>query len=313
MNTQLLIDAVVQQTVVFIAHLATAGGVRAPLVHVANQMFLELSRELGNQGVSKKVIADMFGMALRTYHRRVRELEASRTDSGRTLWEAVLGYLREREPVAAQELSQRFRNDDPEILSGVLNDLVGSGLVYRTGRGDAALYRAAPESDLGLGDEQRASAAYEYLTWLTVYRHGPLDLATVARLSRLDAVGCEKALERLASAGRVRIEQGTSGTRYVSGEFAVQLGTSRGWEAAVLDHFQAMVTAISSKILTGRARSSEQDVVGVRREVEDLRVRVDAHNAGAAPGPRAKRVVYYMGQYVRDDESRDVAAGMPED
>jgi hypothetical protein len=71
MNTQGLIDAVVQQTMVFIAHLATAGGLRTPLVGVADQVFMELTRELQNQGVRKKVIADMFGMALRTYHRRV--------------------------------------------------------------------------------------------------------------------------------------------------------------------------------------------------------------------------------------------------
>ena len=73
MNAYLLINAVVQQTMVFIAQLATAGGVRAPLAHVAEQVFLDLTSELQNRGVKKKVIADMFGMALRTYHRRVRE------------------------------------------------------------------------------------------------------------------------------------------------------------------------------------------------------------------------------------------------
>src|SRR5262245_33808399 len=61
-NTHLLIDSIVQQTMVFIAQLATAGGVRAPLAHVADQVFLDLTRELQNQGVTKKVIADMFGM-----------------------------------------------------------------------------------------------------------------------------------------------------------------------------------------------------------------------------------------------------------
>ena len=49
MNTQLLIDAIVQQTMVFIAQLATAGGVRAPLVHVASQVFLDLTGELAER------------------------------------------------------------------------------------------------------------------------------------------------------------------------------------------------------------------------------------------------------------------------
>ena len=93
MNTQMLIETVVQQTMVFIAQIATAGGVRAPLAQVANQVFLELTNELGNQGVTKKVIADMFGMALRTYHRKVRELSAGRTDGGGTLWASVLATV----------------------------------------------------------------------------------------------------------------------------------------------------------------------------------------------------------------------------
>ncbi len=57
-----------------VAYLATAGGVRAPLARVANQVFADLSAELAAQGVTKTVIADMFGMALSTFHRRVRAI-----------------------------------------------------------------------------------------------------------------------------------------------------------------------------------------------------------------------------------------------
>ena len=91
MNPQILIDAVVHRTVVFIAQLATAGGVRAPLGPRGQRGFPGVDERVLSQGVKKKVIADMFGMALRTYHRRVRELGRSRTDVGHTLWEAVLG------------------------------------------------------------------------------------------------------------------------------------------------------------------------------------------------------------------------------
>jgi hypothetical protein len=57
----------VQQTTVLIAQLSTAAGLRAPLAHVADQVFVELSRELEAQGLGRKVVADMFGMALRGY------------------------------------------------------------------------------------------------------------------------------------------------------------------------------------------------------------------------------------------------------
>src|SRR3954469_21107826 len=93
MNVKILIDSIVRQTTVLIAQLATAGGVRAPLAHIANQVFRELARELDAQGVSRKVSADMFGMALRSYLRRIAGLNESSTERARTLWEAVLAYL----------------------------------------------------------------------------------------------------------------------------------------------------------------------------------------------------------------------------
>jgi hypothetical protein len=55
-TTELLIDAIVRQTTVFIAQLATAGGVRTPIADVAEQVFLELVRELERQGVSQKEV-----------------------------------------------------------------------------------------------------------------------------------------------------------------------------------------------------------------------------------------------------------------
>src|SRR5678815_5247680 len=93
MTRQVLIDNIVRQTTILIAQLATSGGVRSPLARIADQVFLELARELDAQGISRKVSADMFGLALRSYRRRVRQLSESSADRGRTLWEAVLAYL----------------------------------------------------------------------------------------------------------------------------------------------------------------------------------------------------------------------------
>jgi predicted acetyltransferase len=86
MDTKLLIDAIVRQTTVLIAQLSTAAGIRAPLAHVADRIFVELAQEIERQGVGHKVVADMFGMALRTYQKRVQRLSESTTARGRTLW-----------------------------------------------------------------------------------------------------------------------------------------------------------------------------------------------------------------------------------
>ena len=59
------------------AVLAHVPGIRAPLAHVADQVFVALAHEIERQGVGRKVVADMFGMALRTYQKRVQRLGES--------------------------------------------------------------------------------------------------------------------------------------------------------------------------------------------------------------------------------------------
>src|SRR5690554_6207663 len=133
MHARLLIDAIVRQTTVLIAQLATSGGVRAPLAHIANQVFLDLAAELDAQGVSRKVSADMFGMALRTYLRKIQRLNESSTDRGRSLWEAVLQFVSEKPVVTRLQVLERFYRDDEALVRGVLHDLVETGLVFCSG------------------------------------------------------------------------------------------------------------------------------------------------------------------------------------
>lgn len=327
MQTQLLIDAIVQQTTVFIASVATAGGVRAPLAHIANEVFLQLSEELQQRGVRKKVIADMFGMALRTYHRRVRELGQSRTDAGKTLWEVVLAFLREAEPVPLGMALERFRHDDPEVVTGILNDLTNSGLAYRSGKGAEAIYRLAPAADFALAEGNRQSDAVDQLVWLAAYREGPLSTEAIAAHCRLDTAACQAAVDRLLEQDRLRPAGAGEPVTYVADHFEVPLGTSHGWEAAVLDHFTAMVTAVTTKLTAGASRSRDADTTGgstwsldvfdghpleaealgtlarVRQSMEELRARVDAYNTRHSIDAKQRmRVVFYMGQYVRLDD-----------
>ncbi len=149
MNVRLLIDSIVRQTMVLIAQLATSGGLRAPLRARRGAGVLELAKELEGQGVTKKVSADMFGMALRTYQRRTQRLSQSRTDRGRSLWEAVLDFIRESDVTTREQVLKRFRHDDEASLRGVLRDLTESGLVFASGSGRAAVFRLATTDELG--------------------------------------------------------------------------------------------------------------------------------------------------------------------
>src|SRR5690349_4069212 len=154
MNAQLLIDSIVRQTMVLVAQLATSRGLRAPLAHVADQVFLDLAAELEAQGLSRKVTADMFGMALRSYRRRVQRLSESSTERGRSLWEAVLDFLASSQAVTRGRVLERFHRDEEATVRAILNDLCESGLVFQLGRGPMSVYRAATPAELRLAADQ---------------------------------------------------------------------------------------------------------------------------------------------------------------
>lgn len=326
MNTDLLLRSILQQTMVFTAQLATAGGVRAPLASLTNRVFLDLANELRNQGLTHSVIADMFGITLRSYHRRVRELDQSQTVQGSTVWEAVLGFLRENEPVSAARVHQRFALDEADVVAGVLADLVSSGLAYVSGRGKGAVYRIADDADFGRDAQPDRSTAKDYLVWQAVYRGGPLSSAEVAQATGLGSDDCEQCLARLSSEGRVQTQPRDADLAYSSERLDVPVGQGHGWEAAVFDHFQAVVSAIANKLRAGSTRSERGDVTGgatysldiwrghplearvmgtlaqVRAQLERLRADVDEENAKASQEPKL-RIIFYMGQDIREDES----------
>src|SRR5215510_13399805 len=128
MDSQVLIDQVVRQTMILIAQMATSGGARAPLAHIADRVFLELARELEAQGLSRKVTADMFGVALRSYRRRIQRLSESVTVRGRTLWAAVLDFVPQDRLGTRAEVLTKFHLDEEVQVRAILSDLCESGL-----------------------------------------------------------------------------------------------------------------------------------------------------------------------------------------
>jgi hypothetical protein len=153
-SSELPIEALVRDAMLQVARLATAGGTRASLSRVGDQVFLELTSELERQGVTKHVIADMFGMALRTYHRRVQQVRQEQAER-QTVWEGVLELVRASGPISAHAVHQHFLRHPSELVSGALNDLVHSGLASRSGWGDKAVYRGAAATALRRGEPIR--------------------------------------------------------------------------------------------------------------------------------------------------------------
>ncbi len=262
MNTKVLIDSIVRQTTVLIAQLATSAGMRAPLAHIANQTFLSLTRELEGQGIGQKVIADMFGLALRSYQQKVQRLSESATDRGRSLWEAIHDYLQSKHVVSRAEVLARFGRDDQASVRGILSDLVDTGLVYRSGRGDGTVYRVASAEEIAAASKADVMASAEALVWVTVYQQGPLAQRKLAELLPLAATQLRAALAALVGNGRVIEDHSESEPRYRSELCFIPLGQSAGWEAALLDHYQAVVRAICVKLEQGASSALPADRVG---------------------------------------------------
>lgn len=330
MSSTYLLDGIVRQTTVLLGTLATAAGYRKPLAHVANQVFLELVKELRQQGLGNKVIADMFGLSLRTYHHRVARMSRSTTLPGRSLWEAVLEHLRASRSLSRGEILTHFHRDDGVLVRGVLNDLSESGLVYRTGSGDDTSYRALSSEDLG-GPESQPLDLLEHFLLLAINDAGLVTRSELCEAVPTAVDQLDLLLKRLVDSGRVQVvsaQDAKDAVRYRCDDYTIDFHEPAGWEAAVLDHHQAMVSAVCTKVRLGSTQAAPDDAIGgstfvfdlwlghpheaevrgllseLRGRLSNLRAKVEDYN-GAHPAPRGEgmRIIHYLGQTVTRDHS----------
>jgi hypothetical protein len=336
MSVPLLVAALVRQTTVLIAQVATSGGVRAPLAQVADQVFRDLVRELERQGVSRKVTADMFGMGLRSFLRRLQRLGESSTEHGRSLWEAVLEFLRDNAVVTRARVLERFCRDEELQVKGVLFDLTQSGLAFVSGAGSDLVYRAATDDELSTMRQTRHGEGLEELVWVLVFRQGPVSRDELFALGGVAAAELDHALLRLVEDRRISIDATGPSPRYLASSFVVPCGATVGFEAAVFDHFQAMVQTFCCRLrgetpeLTVDGLGPEETVGGStysfdlwpghphatevletlsksRERLTALRAKVEQYNAQVGLPPRFEQVTCYAGQCCisQEPEGRD--------
>lgn len=317
MNVQLLIDGIVRQTATLVAQLATSSGGRAPLTHVANQIFLDLVAELEGQGVGRKVVADMFGLALRSYQQKVNRLQEGGRFRGRTLWQAVFEFVQDSGEVRRERVLERFRHDDGRTVRSVLSDLCESGLVTKTGRGVETLYKLSLDAGLDPTAPENLEAQ-RALVWMAVYRNQGLDELQLRALAPGKEANLLKIVAQLEDEGRLT----RTGDGWTCAEYSVELGESHGWEAAVFDHYQSVVQAICTKLRNGKTRALPADRIGgstftydiwpghpleervyaqlgsMRAEAGALWDELQAFNA-EHPRGEVDRVTFYCGQSVQ--------------
>ncbi len=327
MTIDVLIHAIVAQTTILIAQLATSRGVRAPLAQIANQVFLDLAGELERQRVSRKVSADMFGLGLRTYRRKIQRLTESATDQGRSLWEVMLEYLRERTSATRLEILDRFCRDDEAQVKAVLHDLRESGLVVASGTGPSATYRIVGGDELIALQQARGAEGMNELLLALIFREPPLPLDEIARRAKLGPEAVEPVLACLVEEGRVERAERDGVPHYQTTTLVVPLGATAGWEAAVFDHFKALVTTVVGRLRKDSEAANLADRIGgstytvsvwpghpladevygtlgrLRSELSDLRERVSQLNQEHGVPDAHTRVVIYLGQCLTNEQN----------
>lgn len=323
MKSLLLIDAIVRRTTVLVAQLSTSANLRAPLAHVAERVFLDLTRELDAQGVTRKVAADMFGVALRTYQKRVQRLTEETEQRERTLWESLLTLVETHGTMKRSEIFARLSHEESALVAAVLADLVKSGVLYRSGAGDDSVYGVTnPDEYRRLVSLDDAETLAD-LVWVTTYRAERATSPQIAAELHAAEERVREALATLTATGRVELHDDGS---YSSRAFTVPLGSERGWEAAVLDHFGAVTTAIGLKVqgsslpsqrLGGATLSFDvsaehpdrEEVLSLlertRTELNELWHRVHDYNRSHPPRPPGERVTFYFGQFEREIEEHE--------
>jgi len=325
MNVQLLIDDIIRQTTVLIAQLSTAAGVRAPLSHVADQVFLELAKELEAQGVRRKVVADMFGLALRSYQLKVQRVSEG-AGAASSLWQAVYSDL-SGGSITRAELEERHKPHSSRQLAATLQDMVQSGLAYSSGRGANAIYGLTSEADRQQMSEAERSVSLQTLAWYLVASDSASTRAQLVEQMGADEAVADEVLAALTTDGRVV----DTGDGLEARPLEISVGASRGWETAVLDHFRAVACAIGLKV--SRPASSQEDRIGggthsfrvhrghphaaevygllaeIRERTSELWHRVAEHNAQHPPPEEAERVTFYFGQSVVSGTEADDADG----
>lgn len=321
MESRALIDAIMRQTTLLIAQLATSTGIRAPLANLADQVFLELSREIEQQGVTRKVAADMFGMALRSYARKVNRLRESVSVSEKTLWQAVLEHISTQGTVTRSQVLETFKRDDEAAVVAVLNDLVASGLLYSTGRGRSAAYVTTSRSDQDALLIERSLETLTHLLWLALADPEGLTRKEIAERFADPPALVDAALAALSRDGRARCDSSGPEPRYFTKQVMIPVGSEAGWETAILDHFNAVCTALVNKLRIGGASAAARTLIGgttlsfdltpnhphadevkglltrVRGEALEIWRRVAAYNAEHPPPEELlERVIFYAGQ-----------------
>lgn len=342
MTLDILIDALGAQFGRLVARLVLATGARPSLAHLGDLVTHHVAEAMRTGGLGPRAVADIFDSTPRTLTRRRRQWTAGparREHRRRTVRRQILDRLIAAEADGQATLPWSALDDldaGPVRRTAVLAELIREGIVYRVGvgaRGRIGLSRP-PELLIERGADD--PTVPEAMVVVALLRDEPTTVAALCRSTGLEAEVVEACLaalerdERVESVGRIRGEERVgAGARWRT--VAPQVVDARGdglpdgWQTALFDHFESVVTlmasrlgdmpappapraadgALSTYVFDVRSRDSEPIdleasglLSAVRRDASALRLRLDARNVERAHDVEdGEKIVFYAGRY----------------
>ena len=215
------------------------------------------------------------------------------------------------------------------LVRGVLHDLTENGLVFSSGSGQDQVYRATTKAEHVQMSRLADASGLDELLWAFIYREGPVTRAALAELAAGNPAALDAVLQRLIELGKITAA-GEGGARMFRAEkLEVLLDAEVGWEAAVFDHYRALVQTICQRLTSANksAQASSRtggstftlDVWPVHPHADEaygvlarfralhteLYERIERYNEKHGRPAEYDQVVIYGGQHVRAHQEEE--------
>jgi len=247
-----LIRLITRQAMKLVARLAIVHDRRSSLAKISDIAFLELNNELETLGLRKKVIADMFGLALRSYQQKVNRLHESTAWDMRSLWTSVYDYLSKAKKATRKDIFDRYNAADERVLSSILADLTASGFLTKT---DVKTTKGGNDTIYTVTDDNMANkptlnqACTLNLVWTYIYTYPRVSRQNIAERLGLDADAVQSVLEQLEKTNRIERVVDDLGEYFVAPWCIQEAGEGvMGMLSGMYHHFQSICSALAIKL-----------------------------------------------------------------
>jgi len=242
-----LIRLITRQAMKLVARLAIVHDRRSSLAKISDIAFLELNHELEILGLRKKVIADMFGLALRSYQQKVNRLQESTAWDLRSLWTSVYDYLNKAKQASRKTVFDRYSAADERVLSSILADLSTSGFLSKSEKGGDTIYTVSADNMESKPTLNQACTLN--LVWTYIYTYPRVSRKNIGERLGLDTATVENVLSDLESTNRIERIVDDEGECFVAPWCIQEAGEGvMGMLSGMYHHFQSICSALAIKL-----------------------------------------------------------------